>query len=268
MSRGTNAVADKSVGRATSHLPFRPAVLQEELCSCEQARAAPRATRSRPLVSPPCVWLRPNTIGTRVDPSVSRCPHSLDPTRPPREAVCLRPRLGSSEFVPRAERPPAQALTRHAWSVSSVVLPSQKPGTSLSAALPDPTHSCRSAAPASKRAAVPSPPGPSRLQTGGRRMHLGEECGRGTPPSDLAASVTARGCREQRGGWQRSMRYLRCCDARDGGCLCAKTAVDSHRPPLPTSCLYRACPVKPPFLCPSLPTHATRTARALRPRKR
>ena len=121
----------------TSCWAARPAVLQEELCSCEQARAAPRATRSRPLVSPPCGC----PIGTRVNPSVSRCPPSLDPTRPPREGVCLRPSQGSSDFPPSRARQSVDA----AMYVYSEVLPSQKPGTSLSTALPDPPRACRSA---------------------------------------------------------------------------------------------------------------------------
>ena len=153
----------------TSRWAPRPAVLQEELCSCEQPRAAPRATRSRPLVSPPCVGCAQVQSGPGSTPLFHDVPPPSTP-RGLRVQWCVSARGKGRRNFPRTERPPAQSVEAACMECLLIVLPSQKPGTSLSAALPDPPRSCRSDAPACKRAAVPSPSGPSRLQTGGRHV--------------------------------------------------------------------------------------------------
>jgi hypothetical protein len=123
----------------TSCWAARPAVLQEELCSCEQARAAPRATRSRPLVSPPCGCAQSGPGSTPLF-------HVAPPPLTPRGLLvkgCVSARVKGRRTFPRAER--RRQSVDAAMYVCSEVLPSQKPGTSLSTALPDPPRACRSA---------------------------------------------------------------------------------------------------------------------------
>ena len=224
---GNQRVAGTPPLAARPHLPLGPATRRSPGGALQLRATACRSTRHQvPPAGVPALRACANCNRDQGRPlCFTMCPLP----RPHEASACSGvspPEVRVVGISPEQSALRRKALKRHVWSVSSLYLPSQKPGTSLSAALPDPPRSCRSAAPASKRAAVPSTPGPSRLQTGVR--YLGEESSsRGTlPPRTSPRQSRRQSPREgivHRGGgrsvsgdaWVAIMSG----DARDGCCL-------------------------------------------------
>jgi len=213
------------LGRATSHLPSDRATRRSPGGALQLRAGAWRSTPPGPArwyPRPACCCAR-----VRLRPGSTPLFHVAPPPSTPRglrvkRSVSARGK-GRRNSFPQQSVLRRKALQWHVWSVSSAV-PSHKPGTSLSTVLPDPPHSCRIAALARKRAAVALTPGPSSLQTGERRMYLGEESGsRGTPPPRTTPRQSPREGVVNRGGggsvlgdsWVATVS----CDAQDGGCL-------------------------------------------------